>query len=86
MKIKVPPEHDKSVAQGVDQFGPPGLIGIGELAAQVEVVPTDERIFDQPATALGYFLILFLALYELMVVTDGKDSSQKHYRFLESSR
>ena len=59
MKVYVLPGHDRAVANGVDQFGLPlSVVLCVELPGKVEIIPADDRILDQPPTALGDPLVL----------------------------
>jgi hypothetical protein len=60
----------RAVAHGVEQRVAVGLIWLSlEFTVEVEVIPADDGVLDEPPAALSDFLILFLALNELLVVT-----------------
>ncbi len=46
------------------------VFGLIELLREVQIVPADDRVFDQPATAFGDFLFLFFAVDELLIMAE----------------
>ena len=48
----------------------PGVAQGGELVLEVEVVPADDAVLDQPVARLGDLLILLLGLQEFPRVAD----------------
>ena len=44
--------------------------GLGDLLRQVEVVPADDRVLDQPLAPLGHLLVRLLGLVQFASVAD----------------
>ena len=42
-----------------------------ELVVEIEVIPTDNGVFDEPVAGLGNFLLLFFALQEFARAANG---------------
>ncbi len=42
-----------------------------QLLREVEVVPADDRVLNQAATAGGDFLFFFFSLHELLIMAEG---------------
>jgi hypothetical protein len=49
----------------------PGVAEGGELVLEVEVVPADDAVLDQPVARLGELLLLLLGLQELPRAAHG---------------
>lgn len=77
------PGDDRAVADGVDDFRFALIVfGFIELLREVEIVPTDDRVLNQPPTALGDFLFLFFAVDELLIVAE-RDGFRELLRALD---
>ena len=49
----------RAVAHGVEQRFAVGLIGLSiEFAGEVQIIPANDGVLDEPPAALGNFLIL----------------------------
>ena len=82
----MPIRSDRAVAHGVEQRFAVGLIGLSiEFAGEVQIIPANDGVLDEPPAALGNFLILFLALNELLVVTvrDGPGEFVRALHFVQ---
>jgi len=44
---------------------------LAEELRKVEIVPADDRVLDEPATACGDILFFFFVLNELLIVPEG---------------
>ena len=71
VQVDVLPGDDRAVADGVDDLRP-ALICFSfiELLREVEVVPADDRVFDQPAATFGDLLLLFVSVRDLLIVAE----------------
>ena len=57
MQVKMSPSRDRTVADGIDQRCPVGLVRLFvELAREVEVIPADDHVLDEPSARLGDLL------------------------------
>lgn len=46
-------------------------LGFGQLPAEIEIVPADDAVLDQPVAGFGDLLLLFFGLNELAGIADG---------------
>ncbi len=55
----------------LQQFLPFGwIIDLGEFLRQVEVIPADDAILDEPFAGFGHLLVFLLRLQEFAWITD----------------
>ena len=57
-----PGEHGMAGDRGQEGLFLPGVAQRGELVLEVEVVPADDAVLDQPVARLGDLLVLLLGL------------------------
>mgnify|MGYP003640524703 CR=1 FL=1 len=50
--------------------------GLFELVSEVEVVPTDDAVFDETVAGLGDLLFLFFGLGELAGIANGDGAGE----------
>lgn len=68
----MPPRHRGAVRQCLQKFFPlQRVVDFSEFLRQIEVIPADDAVFDEPLARFGHLLIVFLALQELAWVADG---------------
>jgi hypothetical protein len=60
-----PGEHGMAGDRGEEGLLLPGVAQRGELVLEVEVVPADDAVLDQPVARLGDLLTFLLGLQEL---------------------
>jgi hypothetical protein len=59
------------MGDGLQQFLPFGwIIDLGEFLRQVQVIPADDAILDEPFAGLGHLLVLLFRLQEFTRVAD----------------
>ena len=47
------------------------VVDFGEFLRQIEIIPADDAVFDEPFARFGHLLIVFLGLQKLAWVADG---------------
>ena len=61
----------------LQQFLPFGrIIDLGEFLRQIQVIPTDDAIFDEPFTGFGHLLVFLLRLQEFAWIADRDRAGQ----------
>ena len=71
------PGHDGSMRNGVEESLP--LLGVGrlhQLLREIQIVPADESILDEPFTTFRQFLLVLLGLEELTRIADGHGAGE----------
>jgi len=70
-EIQMPPGGRRPVGHGLQQFLPFGrIIDLGEFLRQIQVIPADDAILDEPFAGFGHLLIFLLRLQEFTWIAD----------------
>src|SRR5260221_7882912 len=70
-EIQMPPGGRRAMGRRLQQFLPFGwIIDLGEFLRQVEVIPADDAILDEPFAGFGHLLVFLLPLQECSWIAD----------------
>jgi hypothetical protein len=70
-EIQMPPGGRRSMGHGLQQFLPFGrIIDLGEFLRQIQVIPADDAILDEPFAGFGHLLVFLLRLQEFAWIAD----------------
>ena len=84
--VDVSPYHGRVLFDRLEQvFACFGVWRIPELAGEIEIVPANNAILDQPVAGLCDFLLFFFYLGELTRITDSDCAGKAicHFDFVE---
>jgi hypothetical protein len=69
----------------LQQFLPFGwIIDLGEFLRQIEVIPADDAILDEPFAGFGHLLVFFLRLQEFAWIAD-RDRAREGMDMLDAA-
>src|SRR5260370_14313450 len=70
-EIQMPPGGRRAMGRRLQQFLPFGwIIDLGEFLRQLEVIPADDAILDEPFAGFGHLLVFLLRLQEFAWIAD----------------
>jgi hypothetical protein len=77
------PGHDRAALDGGKQ-GSPLLVGLRVLQplSQEQIVPANDRVLNEPATAFGQILFDLIGLQDFLIVPEG-DRAREFLRTLD---
>jgi hypothetical protein len=63
----------------LQQFLPFGrIIELGEFLRQIQIIPTDDAILDEPFAGFGHLLVFLLRLQETLLTEEGETNPIRH--------
>jgi hypothetical protein len=70
-EIQMPPGGRRPMGHGLQQFLSFGrIIDLGEFLRQIQVIPADDAILDEPFAGFGHLLVFLLRLQEFAWIAD----------------
>ena len=74
----MPPRDHRAIAESFQQFGfVVGIVGLRQLLNQVEIIPANNAVFDEPLAAFGDLLFLLLGFDQLFGIGPAGAFEQK---------
>ena len=76
------PGNHRTVGHSIEKrFPARGILGLFQLLRQVEIIPADDAVLDQPLAGFGQLLVFFLRLQKLARIAH-RDSAREAVRVL----